>query len=344
MERKALYLAVAVLLGLTAAGPTLSAVAEEPMAAKAAPGAPQQGLDQHGAAHPTPDAPAEASLESRLTQRGMKAGSPVMIRIFKKEAELELWIETGGRFELFATYTVCNWSGTLGPKLAEGDKQSPEGLYSIGRRQLRHSKRWRHSLDIGYPNAFDRSLQRTGSAVLLHGGCTTTGCFAMTNPVIEEIYRLCRAALAGGQERIQVHVFPFRMTPENLAAHADVRWDAFWANLKEAYDVFERTRQPPAVRVCNGRYVIGEAGSADPGAGEGGCLGGEGATAAVGADRPSTTHVHPTRAPATSRRPPRSNALRAHAAVRRARLAARTNQRRATHTRAHTVTRRRPAR
>ena len=213
--------------------------------------------------------PAEAfdpqELERKLAAKGMALGKPILIRIFKQEAQLEVWMDTGAQFELFATYPICNWSGALGPKLSEGDKQSPEGLYSIGPRQLRRIGRWPRSLDIGYPNTFDRGLGRTGSYVLVHGGCTTTGCFAMTDPVIAEIFKLSEAALARGQERIQVHAFPFRMTPENLAAHASSEWSAFWSNLKEAYDLFERSHMPPAVMVCNKRYVVGESAAADGG-------------------------------------------------------------------------------
>jgi murein L,D-transpeptidase YafK len=204
-------------------------------------------------------------LERRLVAKGMALGKPILIRIFKLEAQLEVWMDTGAQFELFATYPICNWSGALGPKLSEGDKQSPEGLYSIGPRQLRRIGRWPRSLDIGYPNTFDRGLGRTGSYVLVHGGCTTTGCFAMTNPVIAEIFRLSEAALAQGQERIQVHAFPFRMTPENVAAHASSEWSGFWSNLKEAYDLFERSRMPPAVTVCNKRYVVGDSAAGDGG-------------------------------------------------------------------------------
>jgi murein L,D-transpeptidase YafK len=204
-------------------------------------------------------------LERRLAAGGLALGRPILIRIFKTEAQLEVWMDAGTRFELFATYPVCNWSGALGPKIAEGDKQSPEGLYSIGRRQLRRIGRWPRSLDIGYPNTFDRALGRTGSYVLVHGGCTSTGCFAMTDPVMAEIFALSEAALARGQKRIEVHVFPFRMTAETLAAHTGGEWSAFWSNLKEAYDLFERTWVPPAVRVCNKRYVVGETAAGDDG-------------------------------------------------------------------------------
>lgn len=255
MKRRALCLLGVVMLGLSATG------AANPVAAERAPASeePAQGYGKLGTAHLPHGMSAEEVLDQRLAGRGMKLGDAIMIRIFKSEAELEVWMKAGERFELLATYPICNWAGALGPKLSEGDNQSPEGLYSIGRRQLHHSARWRRSLDIGYPNIFDRVHARTGSSILVHGGCTSTGCFAMTDEVMEEIFRLSRAALWNGQKRIAAHIFPFRMTPENMAIHADSHWQGFWSNLKEAYDLFERTRLPPSVKVCNRRYVVSEA-------------------------------------------------------------------------------------
>jgi murein L,D-transpeptidase YafK len=242
------------MLGLSATGAAHPVAAERAAASEEAASYGKLGTAQ------LPAGPSVAEmLDQRLAGRGMKLGSAVMIRIFKSEAELEIWMRTGERFELLATYPICNWAGALGPKVSEGDNQSPEGLYSIGRRQLHHSTRWRRSLDIGYPNAFDRMHARTGSSILVHGGCTSTGCFAMTDQVMEEIFRLSRAALWNGQRRIAVHIFPFRMTPENMVVHAESHWQDFWSNLKEAYDLFERTRMPPTVKVCHRRYVVSEA-------------------------------------------------------------------------------------
>ena len=216
---------------------------------------------QQPAAAPAPFSPADR--ERRLTEKGLVAGSPVMIRIFKQDSELELWIERDGRFELFNTYRICFWSGGLGPKVREGDRQAPEGLYTVGLQQLYPKGRRPRSFDIGYPNTFDRSLARTGSYILVHGGCSSTGCFAMTDPVMDEIYALGELALREGQDRIQVQVFPFRMTQANLAAHAESPWLAFWLNLKDAYDAFERTHLPPRVSVCDRRYVIDERNGAE---------------------------------------------------------------------------------
>src|SRR5690606_6041180 len=87
---------------------------------------------------PLPNTPDVERLEARLSDAGLKAGAPMLIRVFKASSELELWMEKGDRFVLFATYPICHWSGTLGPKLKEGDKQTPEGFYTITRRQTRH--------------------------------------------------------------------------------------------------------------------------------------------------------------------------------------------------------------
>lgn len=258
MTWKAVCIASALLLALdvAAASPSVGPIA---------------GLGVQGAgASQGPDADGERpepldmeDLKRRLADKGLAFGNPLMIRIFKEESELELWVRNGERFELFASYPICNWSGALGPKLTEGDKQSPEGLYSIGSRQLHRSGRWRRSLDIGFPNTFDKAHGRTGSYILVHGGCTSIGCFAMTNRVMEEIFTLSESALARGQDRIHVHVFPFRMTQKNLAVHADSPWSGFWVGLKGAYDRFEQTRLPPRVSICDKRYVVGETAEGD---------------------------------------------------------------------------------
>lgn len=200
----------------------------------------------------TPDL---ARLEERLDAQKLRLGAPVFIRIFKREFELELWIENGARYQLFATYPICRWSGRLGPKLAEGDHQSPEGFYSVDARALNPRSRWHRSFNLGFPNAFDKAHGRSGSFLMVHGGCSSVGCYAMTNPVIDEIWRLLTAALRRGQSRVQVHVFPFRMTEEALAARRDHASAGFWRQLKDGYDAFASTSRPPLVAVCRGRYL-----------------------------------------------------------------------------------------
>jgi murein L,D-transpeptidase YafK len=205
---------------------------------------------------PLPGTPDLASFEQRLSSKGVKAGDAVFIRIFKAESELEIWMRSGNRFVLLDTYPVCHWSGTVGPKIHEGDKQTPEGFYEVTRRQLHLIGRHPRSLNLGFPNAYDKVNQRTGSYILVHGGCSSVGCFAMTNSVVAEIYDLAERALKGGQERVQVHVFPFRMTDANMASYGKSEWLPFWQNLKEGYDAFEQTRVPPQIGVCDKRYLI----------------------------------------------------------------------------------------
>jgi murein L,D-transpeptidase YafK len=208
---------------------------------------------------PLPNTPNVGQFTERLAEKNMTLGSSIFVRIFKEESELEIWMQRGAKYELFATYPICHWSGTLGPKLNEGDKQSPEGIYSVTSRQLHLIGRHPRSLNLGFPNALDRSYSRTGSYILIHGGCSSVGCFAMTNPVISEIYVLSQAALAKGQGAIQIQVMPFRLTEDRLRAHALNEWYDFWRNLKDAYDSFERTHLPPQVTVCEGRYWIDDA-------------------------------------------------------------------------------------
>jgi len=205
---------------------------------------------------PLPGTPDTKRLAERLAEKGLKAGLPVLMRIFKEESELELWMEKDGSYVHFATYPICHWSGTLGPKIREGDKQTPEGFYSIARRQLHHEGRWPLSINLGFPNAFDRAHNRGGSYILMHGGCSSVGCFAMTNAVINEVHGLARAALNGEQRFLPIHVFPFRMTDERLASWNASNWSGFWQDLKQGYDAFERTRRAPNVSVCEGRYRI----------------------------------------------------------------------------------------
>lgn len=197
-------------------------------------------------------------LETRLAAAGFKWGAPLFIRIFKQSFELEVWLKRGDRFEKFATYPICYFSGNLGPKLRTGDWQSPEGIYHIEAKQLNPQSRWHKAFNLGFPNAFDRAHGRTGSFLMVHGGCSSVGCYAITNPAIDDVYRLASAALAAGQQRFQVQALPFRLTPEALAARAGNRNATFWAELKRIADAFDGAGVPPDVGVCSGHYVLGK--------------------------------------------------------------------------------------
>jgi len=262
---------------------------------------------------PLPGTPDVAKTSERLAAKGFANGAPMLLRIFKSESELEVWLEKDGRFELFATYPICHWSGTLGPKQREGDKQTPEGFYTITSRQLHHVGRWPRSLNLGFPNAFDSAMGRSGSYILVHGGCSSVGCFAMTNPVIGEIYGLATAALRSGQRHIPAHVFPFRMTEKNLAKNAKSEWAGFWTNLKQGYDSFEKTRQPPRVSVCENRYHIQDA--SPPEAGAPNPLAVCGATVAALRSSDPSAQVVPIESPATSPSPLASAAAQSQQAA-----------------------------
>ncbi|MCB1529256.1 MAG: murein L,D-transpeptidase [Hyphomicrobiaceae bacterium] len=203
-----------------------------------------------------PGTPDLQALDKRLDDGGFDLKQPILMRIFKREFELEVWKARDGRYHHFATYPICRWAGRLGPKLAEGDKQTPEGFYAVGKSQLNPASRWHRSFNLGFPNLFDRAHGRTGSFLMVHGGCGSVGCYAMTDDVIDEIWRLVTAAIGNGQKRFQVQAFPFRMTQENLAAKSGDPLYAFWRSLKSGADLFEQTGLPPRVRVCKGQYVF----------------------------------------------------------------------------------------
>ncbi len=222
--------------------------------------------DRFRAGEPLPGTPDLDRIDQRLASHGVAMGVPVYIRIFKLESELELWVEKDGRFELFATYPICLWSGRLGPKLKEGDLQAPEGFYTVDAEQLNPNSVMHRSFSLGFPNQYDQAHGRTGSFLMVHGGCASVGCYAVTHPVVDEIWRMVTAALDKGQPRFAVHAFPFRMTERNVALHRGAKWEEFWAELKRGYDLFESSHVPPVVSVCKGHYVFedGSAGSVTP--------------------------------------------------------------------------------
>ena len=197
-------------------------------------------------------------LSTELAVRGMRFGNPVFIRILKEEGLLELFVRESRKrtFKLFKTYPIAAMSGNLGPKEREGDLQAPEGFYYVPPRQMNPHSRFHLSFNLGYPNAYDRHHDRTGSHLMIHGNRVSIGCFAMTDPGIEEIYSLCHAALAEGQPFFRVHCFPFRMTTQRLARERSNKWSPFWSNLREGYDYFERIKTPPDVHVAHGKYTF----------------------------------------------------------------------------------------
>lgn len=198
-----------------------------------------------------------ASLDAALAALGTKRGTPLFIRIFKREAVLELWVELepGAPYRRLRRYPICTFSGELGPKTREGDRQAPEGLYRVAREQMNPNGRFHLSFNLGYPNAFERAQGWTGSALMVHGECVSIGCYAMGNPAIEEIYTLMEEAFDAGQVAVPVHAFPFALDAPRWP-DASAEQAAHWSRLRPAYLAFAHTQRPPKVEVTPSGYTV----------------------------------------------------------------------------------------
>jgi murein L,D-transpeptidase YafK len=246
------------------AAPPTEAAASAAAPAASAPAAPASGQQTARLPEPTLRPAPDDAFQAAPPKFGM--GDPVFVRIFKQEGQLELWLKKNGRYALYKTFPICKWSGRLGPKVKEADYQSPEGFYSVSSKQLNPHSNYYRAFNVGYPNAFDRQNGRTGGLVMVHGACKSVGCFAMTDRGIEEIYGFVVAALKAGQKEIPVHIFPFRMTEANIARETGggwlafvggggyQQWTGFWKNLKEGFDLFEHTGEPPVAFACGDHY------------------------------------------------------------------------------------------
>ena len=217
------------------------------------------GLTADGKAN----APLSGQLVSQLKAIGSTPGAPMMMRIFKQDSVLEVWKQTsGGQYALLKTFNICAWSGGIGPKITEGDRQAPEGFYDITPGLMNPHSNYYLAFNTGFPNKFDRAYGRTGADLMVHGDCSSSGCYAMTDKEIADLFSLVRETLAGGNKSVQLEIFPFRMTPQNLAKVAGNANMAFWKNIKTGYDAFELTRKPPTWDVCDKKYVFNSVGPA----------------------------------------------------------------------------------
>ena len=192
-----------------------------------------------------------------LERKNMPKESPILIRLFKEESELEVWKQdTSGRYALLKVYPICRWSGDLGPKVKDGDRQAPEGFYPITPGLMNPNSSYYLAINTGFPNAYDKANNRRGAFLMIHGDCSSRGCYAMTDEQIGEIYSLGREAFLGGQKEFQIQAYPFRMTPANMARHRNNPSFAFWKMIKEGYDHFEVSHQEPRIDVCDRHYVF----------------------------------------------------------------------------------------
>ena len=200
----------------------------------------------------------EIDLAKEFSEKGLKLGSPVFLRVYKQTSEMELWVQQGPRYELFKIYKICRWSGGLGPKFYEGDRQSPEGLYRITTSDLIVNQRWDRAMNINYPNNFDQVNGRGGSSILIHGGCGSIGCFAIQNQNVEEVYGAVRAALRNSQAYVPVLTLPFRYSALAPEKEDTLHMSEFWSDLRRADLLFERDRLPPIAWICDGRYYFAD--------------------------------------------------------------------------------------
>lgn len=197
----------------------------------------------------------EPVVAAELAKQGLQLGAHMYIRIFKEERLLEVWLKKDTRYVRAYLWPIAAMSGTLGPKMREGDGQAPEGFYEISESSMHPTSRFHLAFNIGYPNAYDRGLKRTGSFIMIHGNKVSIGCFAMTDPVIEKLWLLAGHAFRH-QNVVPVHIFPFRMTEGNMQRHAKNPWFSFWKECQPAYDAFEKHAVPPVVSVRDGHYVL----------------------------------------------------------------------------------------
>jgi murein L,D-transpeptidase YafK len=215
------------------------------------------GEDMSLAMNAKANQPVPPKLVAAMVEKDMDLQSPILVRLFKQEAELEVWKQNrSGKFELLKTYPICRWSGDLGPKVREGDRQAPEGFYSISPGQMNPQSAYYLSFNTGYPNAYDRALGHSGSELMVHGDCSSRGCYAMTDEQIAEIYSLGRESFFGGQKAFQFQAYPFHMTAVNMAKHRNNPNMAFWKMIKEGNDLFDITHQEPKVDFCEKHYVF----------------------------------------------------------------------------------------
>jgi len=197
-------------------------------------------------------------LKKEFKGKGLKWGSQIFMRVFKKEKKFEVWVKNGEKFKLFKTYSICYYSGGLGTKTKQGDGKSPEGFYFIKPNQLNPYSSYHLAFNIGYPNKYERLKGYTGSALMVHGRCVSIGCYAMGDSNIEEIYTLLQTALENNQPFVRIHIFPFKFTAAQMNSQKIKKSKSysFWKNLKEGYLAFEKTKIPPNVEVKNGKYVF----------------------------------------------------------------------------------------
>ncbi|MES2447973.1 MAG: L,D-transpeptidase family protein [Bacteroidota bacterium] len=201
-------------------------------------------------------------LQKELNKDGFTSNYELFIAAYKAEGKVEIWLKANGQnqFKLFKTYDFCAHSGKLGPKVIEGDLQTPEGFYKIN--VFNPMSKFHLSLGINYPNAVDKArtgkTRKTGGEIYIHGDCVTVGCIPLTDDKIKEVYILGVEARNYGQNHIPVYIFPFKMTAKNMEKYGTEypQHLKFWQNLQHGYAYFEKYKTLPTITQVKGSYVV----------------------------------------------------------------------------------------
>ncbi len=204
-------------------------------------------------------------LKDKLNKAGVDTNKfEIFIRVFKEQAKLEVWAKSGNiaQYKLVETYTICQSSGTLGPKRKQGDGQVPEGFYEVA--SFNPQSEFLMALRVSYPNKSDlvkATGHDPGGDIMIHGNCVTIGCMPLTDDKIKEVYILAVEARNGGQQIIPIHIFPTELTTQRMTHLKSITSDEskinFWNNLKAGYEYFESYKLVPKISVDkNGDYKV----------------------------------------------------------------------------------------
>ncbi|MNK68211.1 L,D-transpeptidase catalytic domain [compost metagenome] len=189
--------------------------------------------------------------------------SPFMIiNAYKAEGKLEIWLKNGSDkvYQLFKTYDFCEHSGTLGPKVIEGDGQTPEGFYYIN--VFNPMSNFHLSLGINYPNSVDNFRtgkdRKTGGDIYIHGSCVTVGCIPLTDEKIKEVYLLAMFSSDLKSKKVPVNIYPFKMTDQNMKKYSAEfpTQVTFWKSLQPVFLAFEQNKTQPNVNEVKGEYLL----------------------------------------------------------------------------------------
>ncbi len=202
-------------------------------------------------------------LEDELAKRRIYTlGNYLLVRVFKREQEVEIWIRpmAANKYQLLETLKLCSNSGDVGPKATLSDQKIPEGFYEINR--FAPEDPYLMALGIDYPNTADKYRNSPAANIEFRGGCKSSGSMPLGDEGIQKLYILALEAYSVGQASIPIHIFPTRMEGISfnniIGSYSDkpetVR---FWHNIKTGYDYFNLTKRLPNIETGRaGTYLF----------------------------------------------------------------------------------------